>query len=70
MSAAQSEQDWRETIDINLTGVFLCCRAAIAVMAEQDLVNDTRGHLVSMNSGAGVHGFADGAAYSAAKRAL
>lgn len=68
--AEQSEQDWRETIDINLTGVFLCCRAAIAVMAEQDLVDDTRGHLVSINSGAGVHGFADGAAYSAAKHGL
>ena len=68
--AEQSKQDWRETIDINLTGVFLCCRAAIAVMAEQDLVNDTRGHLVSINSGAGVHGFADGAAYSTAKHGL
>jgi len=66
----QSEEDWRDTIDINLTGVFLCCRAAVRVMAQQDLVEDTRGHLVTINSGAGVHGYATGAAYSSSKHAL
>ncbi len=28
--------DWRETIEVNLTGTFLCCREAFRVMRDQD----------------------------------
>lgn len=66
----QSEADWRETIDVNLTGVFLCCRAAVAVMSRQDPIDGSRGILVTLNSGAGIHGYATGAAYSASKYGL
>ena len=31
-----SEGDWRKTVDINLTGSFLCAQAAFALMKSQD----------------------------------
>ena len=31
-----SEEDWRKTVDINLTGSFLCAQAAFALMKSQD----------------------------------
>lgn len=30
-----SVQDWRETIEVNLTGTFLCCREAFRIMRDQ-----------------------------------
>src|SRR5437868_7032919 len=30
-----SEADWRRTIDVNLTGAFLCAKQAAAIMIEQ-----------------------------------
>ncbi|MDQ4146320.1 MAG: SDR family NAD(P)-dependent oxidoreductase [Pseudomonadota bacterium] len=40
---------WREIIETNLTGVFLCCRAVIPSMLSQDA-----GVIVNMSSGAAV----------------
>ena len=58
-----SEADWRRVIDVNLTGVFLCARAAIQVMKPR-----RRGHIVNVASIAGkrisIHGAAH---YTAAK---
>lgn len=58
-----SEADWRRVIDVNLTGVFLCAKAAIRVMKPR-----RRGHIVNVASIAGkrisVHG---GVHYTAAK---
>jgi NAD(P)-dependent dehydrogenase (short-subunit alcohol dehydrogenase family) len=58
-----SEADWRRVIDVNLTGVFLCSRAAIHVMKPR-----RRGHIVNVASIAGkrisIHGAAH---YTAAK---
>lgn len=39
-------------------------------VAEQEPIDGSRGHLVSINSGAEVHGYANGSAYSASKHAL
>lgn len=61
---------WEETLRVNLTGVFLCSRAVVRVMRGQPLVAGARGHLVSINSGAGVRGYASGAAYAASKHGL
>jgi 3-oxoacyl-[acyl-carrier protein] reductase len=30
-----SAEEWRQVIDVNLTGVFLCCRAVVPLMAER-----------------------------------
>jgi len=53
---------WKEVIDINLTGVFLCNRAAIAHMLGNDY-----GRIVNIASIAGKEGNPNASAYSASK---
>ncbi|MBC8160232.1 MAG: 3-oxoacyl-[acyl-carrier-protein] reductase [Roseiflexaceae bacterium] len=59
------EAQWRAVIDTNLTGVFLCCRAAIAVMREQSY-----GRIVNIGSLAGLAGNVGQVNYAAAKAGL
>jgi len=58
-----TEADWRRVVDVNLTGVFLCSRAAIRVMKPR-----RRGQIVNVASIAGkrisIHG---GVHYTASK---
>ncbi|MEV0973541.1 SDR family oxidoreductase [Microtetraspora glauca] len=65
-----SDEAWRETLDANLTGAFNCARAAAGLMAGQEPVAGKRGHIVNVNSGAGLRGYPTGAAYSASKFGL
>ncbi|MET9328112.1 SDR family NAD(P)-dependent oxidoreductase [Tsukamurella sp. NPDC003166] len=58
-------QEWRHTLDIDLTAPFLLSRAAIPIMAAQG-----RGKIVNIASMAGLAAFRDRAAYSCAKSAL
>jgi 3-oxoacyl-[acyl-carrier protein] reductase len=53
---------WKQVIDINLTGVFLCCSAIIPYLVEQD-----HGRIVNVASIAGKEGNANASAYSASK---
>ena len=53
---------WRETIDVDLTGVFLCCRAVVPYMRAQHY-----GRIVNIASIAGKEGNPNASAYSAAK---
>lgn len=53
---------WKQIIDINLTGVFLCCRAIMPYMLEQNY-----GRVVNVASIAGKEGNANASAYSASK---
>ena len=53
---------WREVLDINLTGVFLCNRALIAHMQANDY-----GRIVNIASIAGKEGNPNASAYSASK---
>jgi 2-dehydro-3-deoxy-L-rhamnonate dehydrogenase (NAD+) len=53
---------WKQIIDINLTGVFLCCRAVIPFMLQQNY-----GRIVNVASIAGKEGNANASAYSASK---
>ena len=62
--------DWRQQMDVNLTGVFLTLRTAVRIMRDQDEIGGSRGHLFAINSGAGVAGFPTGAAYAAAKHGV
>ena len=57
--------EWRSTIDTNLTGVFLFCRAAIPIMREQK-----GGRIINVSSGAGRNGIAGHGAYCASKFGL
>lgn len=53
---------WKQIIDINLTGVFLCCRAIVPYMLQQNY-----GRIVNVSSIAGKEGNANASAYSASK---
>lgn len=53
---------WRKIVDIDLTGVFLCCRAVVPVMLENDY-----GRIVNVASVAGKEGNPNASAYSSAK---
>ncbi len=53
---------WKQVMDINLTGVFLCCRAIVPYMLRQDY-----GRIVNIASIAGKEGNPTASAYSASK---
>lgn len=57
--------DWRETLETNVTGLFLCSRAALPLMRRRG-----GGHIIAISSGAGRRGYANLAAYSASKFAV
>jgi NAD(P)-dependent dehydrogenase (short-subunit alcohol dehydrogenase family) len=60
-----SLEEWRKTIETNLSGAFHCSREALFRF-------ETRGggHIVNISSLAGKHAFAGGAAYNASKFGL
>ncbi len=53
---------WTQVIDINLTGIFLCCRAIVPHMLRQNY-----GRIVNVASIAGKEGNPNASAYSASK---
>lgn len=55
-------EEWRQVIEIDLTGVFLCCRAVVPIMLPRK-----RGRIVNVASIAGKEGNPNAAHYSAAK---
>lgn len=57
-----TEADWDSMMDVNLKGLFFCCRAAGRIMLEQG-----RGRIINMSSQAGVVGIPNHAVYSATK---
>jgi len=59
-----SDDQWNETININLTGVFNSARASIPELKK------TKGYIITIASLAGTNFFAGGAAYNASKFGL
>jgi 3-oxoacyl-[acyl-carrier protein] reductase len=59
------EAKWRSVLDTNLTGAFLCCRAAARLMIKQ-----RRGAIVAVASTSGLAAPAGQANYAAAKAGL
>jgi len=57
-----SPEQWQETIDVDLTGVFLCCRAVVPHM-----VSRASGRVINMASQLGIKGGRGLTHYSAAK---
>jgi NAD(P)-dependent dehydrogenase (short-subunit alcohol dehydrogenase family) len=64
-AADLSEQEWDRILAINVRGVFLCMKYQIPLMLRHG-----GGAIVNTSSGAGVIGFAGGAAYVASKHAV
>ncbi|MDP9382218.1 MAG: SDR family oxidoreductase [Chloroflexota bacterium] len=60
-----TEEEWDRIVAINLRGVFLCMKHEIPLMLKHG-----GGAIVNTSSGAGVKGFAGGAAYVAAKHGV
>ena len=54
--------DWKQVLDVNLTGVFLCNKAVVAQMRKNDY-----GRIVNIASIAGKEGNPNASAYSASK---
>lgn len=59
-----SVQDWKDTIDINLTGVFYSIKASVEALKQ------SKGYFITISSLAGTNFFAGGAAYNASKFGL
>ncbi|MDI9863815.1 SDR family oxidoreductase [Flectobacillus sp. DC10W] len=59
-----TEEQWQETIDINLTGVFFTTKATF------EALKATQGYFISISSLAGTNFFAKGTAYNASKFGL
>ena len=57
-----TEDEWDRVIAVNLRGVYLCMKYEIPLLLQRG-----GGAIVNTSSGAGVKGFAGGAAYGAAK---
>lgn len=57
--------DWRQVMEVNINGVFLCCREVVAQMRTQDY-----GRIVNIASVAGKEGNPNASAYSASKAAV
>jgi len=59
-----TEDQWRETIDTNLTGVFFSIKASL------DALKKSKGYFITISSLAGTNFFAKGSAYNASKFGL
>lgn len=60
--ALMSPEDWHAVVEVNLTGVFHCCKAVLRPMTAQ-----RRGAIVNVSSLSGITGLAGQANYAAAK---
>jgi len=58
-------EDWHKVVDLNLSGVFYCCRAVVPWMKRRG-----GGHIIQIGSLAGKNAFAGGSAYNASKFGL
>jgi 3-oxoacyl-[acyl-carrier protein] reductase len=63
--AMTSDQDWDELLDVNLGGVFRCCRAVLPKMMHR-----RRGSIVNISSLSAIMGVAGQTAYAASKAGI
>ena len=59
-----TSEDWKKTIDTNLTGVFNSVKSSI------DLLKQSQGYIITIASLAGANFFENGSAYNASKFGL
>lgn len=62
-----TEADWDAIMAVNLRGVFLCCKRAIAEMIGQEPIGEVRGRVINISSQHGMVGPPGHVAYAASK---
>jgi NAD(P)-dependent dehydrogenase (short-subunit alcohol dehydrogenase family) len=62
-----TEEDWDAIMAVNLRGVFLGCKRAVAAMVEQEPIDEVRGRVVNISSQHGMIGPPGHVAYAASK---
>jgi glucose 1-dehydrogenase len=62
-----TEEDWDAIMAVNLRGVFLCCKRAIAEMLDQEAIGEVRGRVINISSQHGMVGSPGHVAYSTSK---
>jgi len=62
-----TEEDWDAIMAVNLRGVFLGCKRAVAEMVGQDTVEEVRGRVIVISSQHGMIGPPGHVAYAASK---
>ena len=65
-----TDEDWDAIMSVNLRGVFLCCRQAIAEMVEQEPIGEARGRVIIISSQHGMIGPPGHLAYAVSKGGL
>jgi NAD(P)-dependent dehydrogenase (short-subunit alcohol dehydrogenase family) len=61
------EEDWDAIMAVNLRGVFLGCKRAVAQMLEQEPIDEVRGRVINISSQHGMIGPPGHVAYAASK---
>ena len=61
------EADWLRVLDVNLGGVYRCCRAAVRQMVRQAPVDEVRGRIVNLSSQHGIIAAPGDLAYGTSK---
>jgi glucose 1-dehydrogenase len=62
-----SEEEWDRVMNVNLRGQFLCCKAAIQQMSQQEPSLEVRGRVINIASQQGFIGPPDYFAYAVSK---
>jgi NAD(P)-dependent dehydrogenase (short-subunit alcohol dehydrogenase family) len=65
-----SLDEWNRVLAVNLTGVFLMCRAAVREMLRQEIRNGARGRIVNISSQHGMICAPEDIAYGTSKSAV
>jgi len=65
-----SLDDWNRMMAVNVTGVFMMCRAAVRQMLTQEIRNEARGRIVNISSQHGMISSPEAIAYGTSKAAV
>ena len=65
-----SLEEWNRVMAVNVTGVFLMCRAAVRRMLRQEIRNEVRGRIVNISSQHGMIAAPEDCSYGVSKSAV
>lgn len=68
--ADTEEAEWDRVMDVNLKGAFLCSRAAVRIMLQQEIAVEARGRIINISSQHGMVSAPGDFAYGVSKAGL